>query len=104
MVYVTDSGDLQGAGGAVFGISLRSGKVETVIDASKLPGLHTPNGLATDGSSHLLLLDFGTGDLYRIAIVSHKADKIADGFDGGDGLAWDKYGRLFISSWKTGQI
>ena len=28
-------------------------------------------------------------------------EKVADGFGGGDGLAWDYYGRLYITGWKT---
>jgi len=103
-LFVSDSGDLKGMGGAVFRIDLKSKKVELVVDAKRLPGLHTPNGLAFDGASHLLLLDFGSGVLQRIKLADSSAQKIADGFDGGDGLAWDKFGRLFITSWKTGKV
>jgi glucose/arabinose dehydrogenase len=102
-VYVSDSGDLKGNSGAVYRISPK-GKVDVVADAQRMPGLHTPNGLVMDGKSHLLLLDFGTGILSRVAIADGKAEKLADGFDGGDGLAWDAFGRLFISSWKTGKV
>ena len=104
ILYVSDSGDLKGAGGAVFRIDLRSGKISLVVDPERLPGLATPNGLALDGASHLLLLDFGSGILHRIKLADNSAQKIAEGFDGGDGLAWDKFGRLFITSWKTGKV
>ncbi|HEY2251142.1 MAG TPA: hypothetical protein VGH74_08785, partial [Planctomycetaceae bacterium] len=56
-LYVSDSGDLKGAEGAVYRIDLRSGKITLVVNAEKLPGLATPNGLALDGASNLLLLD-----------------------------------------------
>ena len=103
-LYVSDSGDLKGAGGAVYRIDIRSGKVSKVVDAENLPGLNTPNGLTLDGSSHLLLLDFGSGKLYRIKLADNSSEKIAEGFDGGDALTWDKYGKLFITSWKSGKV
>jgi glucose/arabinose dehydrogenase len=103
-LFVSDSGDLMGKGGAVFRIDLNSRKITLVVDAQKMPGLHTPNGLVLDGASHLLMLDFGSGILHRIKLADSSAQKVADGFEGGDGLAWDKFGRLFISSWKTGHV
>jgi glucose/arabinose dehydrogenase len=103
-LFVSDSGDLMGKGGAVFRIDLNSRKITLVVDAQKMPGLHTPNGLALDGASHLLMLDFGSGVLHRIKLADSSAQKVADGFEGGDGLAWDKFGRLFVSSWKTGHV
>jgi glucose/arabinose dehydrogenase len=103
-LFVSDSGDTKGAGGAIFRIDVKSGKTARVVDAKALPALNTPNGLATDGASHLLLADFGTGVLYRIKLADRSVQKVADGFDGSDGLTWDKYGRLFITSWKTGKV
>ena len=35
--------------------------------------------------------------LHRIKLADGTAEKVADGFGGGDGLAWDHFGRLFIS-------
>ena len=83
---------------------MKSGKTDLVVDTKSLPALNTPNGLALDGASHLLLADFGSGVLYRIKLADKSAQKVADGFDGGDGLTWDKFGRLFITSWKTGKV
>lgn len=116
-LFVSDSGDLKGAGGAVFSINVRSGKTGLVVDATSLPGLNTPNGLALDGggpigggpifagaASHLLLADFGSGVLYRIKLADKSSQKIADGFDGADALTWDHHGRLFITSWKSGKV
>ncbi|MCI0701660.1 MAG: SMP-30/gluconolactonase/LRE family protein, partial [Planctomycetia bacterium] len=109
-IYVSDSGDLKGTGGAVYRIVLPPFKgkgeprVDLVADAKKIAGLHTPNGLAMDGGSFLLLADFGNGNLYRVKIADGSSEKIADGMDGADGLTWDYYGRLFISSWKTGKL
>ncbi|MBY0460210.1 MAG: PQQ-dependent sugar dehydrogenase, partial [Gemmataceae bacterium] len=109
-VFVSDSGDLKGNDGAVYRLTVPPPKgkgalkVETLVDAKKLKGLHTPNGLAMDGQSHIILADFGSGDIYRIKLADGSSDKIADGIDGADGLTWDPYGRLFISSWKTGKL
>ena len=103
-LFVSDSGNLMGKEGAVYSINTKTGKVETVVDTKSLPALNTPNGLALDGASHLLLLDFGSGDLYRIKLADKSFAKISQGFDGGDGLTWDYNGRLFISSWKSGNV
>jgi hypothetical protein len=103
-LFVSDSGDLKGSGGAVYRVDVKSGKTDLVVDDKAIPGLNTPNGLTLDGASHLLLADFGSGVLYRIKLADRSAAKVADGFDGSDGLTWDKYGRLFITSWKTGKV
>ncbi len=103
MIYVSDSGK-DGKGGAVYRINPKGGAVSVVIDEKKLPGLHTPNGVLNDGTSMLLVADFGTGILYRVKLADGTSEKVADGLDGADGLTWDHYGRLFISSWKTGKL
>ncbi len=102
-VYVSDSGDLKGGGGAVFRIT-PNGVVSLVTDGARIAGLNTPNGLVMDGTSFLLLADFGTGDLHRVKIADGTAEKIASGLGAGDGLAWDPYGRLFISDYKGGKV
>lgn len=116
VLYVSDSGDLKGNGGAVFRIQMvpdkgkEKGKfsfkpVVTLVTSGKTdPKIKTPNGLVMDGMNHLLMLDFGSGELLRIAVKDGKSEKIADGFDGGDGLAWDNFGQLFITSWKHGKL
>ncbi len=103
LLYVADSGDLSGSGGAVFSID-RRGKVKTIADGRTIPSLRTPKALVLDGKSYLLLLDSGTGELLRIRIADGTAIKIADGFEGGDGLAWDWFGQLFITSGKQGKV
>jgi glucose/arabinose dehydrogenase len=116
-VFISDSGDLKGSGGAVFRVTMPpmpkgkgpippkgEPKVDVLIDAKKLPGLHTPNGLAMDGASFILLADFGSGDLYRVKLSDGSSEKIADGMDGADGLTWNHHGHLFISSWKSGKV
>lgn len=101
--YVSDSGDFMGKGAAVYRINPR-GEVELILDSKRLPGLKAPNGLAMDGASHLLMLDAGTGTLYRIKLATDVVTKVADGFGVGDGLAWDKHGRLFVTDWQGGRV
>lgn len=103
MLYVSDSGTTKGEGGAVFRIT-PNGQVTLVVDAKKLPGLLTPNGLSLDGAAHLLLADFGTGHLFQIKLADGSSEKIAEGLGSADGLAWDHFGRLFITDWKGGQV
>jgi glucose/arabinose dehydrogenase len=103
MLYVSDSGDLKGTGGAVYRITPQ-GLVSLVADEKTLPGLNTPNGVLLDGASHLLVADFGTGSLYRVKLSSRASEKIAEGLGSPDGLAWDNHGRLFVSDWKGGRL
>lgn len=103
-LFVSDSGDLQGRHGAVFSIAVKTGQTELIIDSKILPALKTPNGLILENKSNLLLVDFASGILYRIKLADNSSEQLAEGFDGGDGLSWDKSGRLFVSSWKTGKV
>ena len=102
-LYVSDSGNLQGSGGAVFRIS-PTGTVKLVTDASKAKGLNTPNGLLCDGSDHLLMLDFGSGELQRVNLADGKMVRQATGYPGGDGVVVDKNGKIYISQWTTGDV
>src|SRR5262249_32309983 len=63
-VYVSDTGDAQGQGGAVYRINPKR-KVDLVTDRKRLPALQTPAGLTLDGASHLLVADAGAEVLYR---------------------------------------
>lgn len=102
-LYVSDSGDLQGGKGAVFRISAQ-GKIETIATPEKYPSIKTPNGLLMDGPEHLLVLDFAAGDLNRLGLKDGSWEKLAGGFDGGDGIVRDWDGDLYLSSWKTGKV
>jgi glucose/arabinose dehydrogenase len=112
-LYVSDSGDLTGAGGAVYRVTIpfqRPGSkpqkptVTLVADAKTIPGLHTPNGVALDGRNHLLLVDSGTGILHRIRLSDKTSETVADGFGFADGVAWDHFGRLFVSDYTSGKV
>jgi glucose/arabinose dehydrogenase len=95
-LYVTDA-RLKGAGNAVYRITPR-GKVSVALKYDQLPGIPRiiPWGIAMDGVSHLLMTDGANqGSLYRIKLANGTHEKLADGFHGGGGMAWDHYGRLF---------
>jgi glucose/arabinose dehydrogenase len=102
-LYVSDSGDLKGGEGAVFRVSLE-GKVALVTDSSKTKGLNAPNGLLCDGDGKLLMLDFGSGELQQINLKDGKMVRQAAGYLGGDGLARDANGKIYISQWTTGEV
>lgn len=102
-VFVTDMGDRKGSGGAVYRITGK-GKVTAVTDHTRWPGLHSPNGLAMDGQSFLLLADSGTGELHRVKVSDGSHEKLADGLGAPDGIAWDYFGRLFVSDYKGGRV
>lgn len=118
ILYVSNLGDLQGKGGAVYRIPPQAipkgskgtarapmaDKVSLVVDSKKLPAINIPKGLAMDGASFLLLVDSGTGALYRIKVADGSSEKLADGFGFAGGLVWDRFGRLFVSDHQTGKI
>lgn len=99
--YVSDTG--QQGRPAIYRIDPQ-GKVSLVADGKSAPILKAPNGLLMDSHQHLLILDFQTGELNRLNLTDGTTEKYAEGFDGGDGLAWDHFGRLYVSSWKNGDV
>ncbi|MDY3561921.1 PQQ-dependent sugar dehydrogenase [Gemmata sp. JC673] len=114
-VFVTDAG-ANGSGGALYRVAPPAapkgpgqggrgpGTVDVLVDATKLKGLHTPGGVAMDGASHVLFTDAGTGKVYRVKLADRTSDLIAEGVDGASGLAWDYYGRLFVSGGASGKL
>lgn len=101
--YVSDTGDTdKGGGGAIYKIS-RSGKVSLLLDETKDPRIKSPNGLLIDRDD-LWSVDFHTGELFRTSLKTLKPNKIAAGFGGGDGIARDRKGIIYISDWKNGKV
>src|SRR5205807_5866059 len=60
--------------------------------------------LVMDGFSHVLLIDSGSGELRRLRLADGTTTRVAGGFGNGGGLAWDKFGRLYLSDRKTGRV
>jgi sugar lactone lactonase YvrE len=103
-LYVSDTGDIdKGGKGAIFKIT-RAGKVTLVTSEAKDPSIKSPNGLLVDGKDKLLVVDFATGELLRLDMAKGTTEKVAEGFGGGDGLARDAQGVLYISDWKNGRV
>ena len=97
-LYVTDTGDFD-SGGLVFMIE-KSGKVSVMFEGNAK--IKAPNGILPIADSKLLIVDWG-GDLLEANLKNNKIKKIADGFDGGDGLAYNN-GVIYISRWKKGIV
>ena len=97
-LYVTDTGDFD-SGGFVFLIE-KSGKVSVMFEGNSK--IKAPNGILPIADSKLLIVDWG-GDLLEANLKNKKIKKIAGGFDGGDGLAYNN-GVIYISSWKKGIV
>jgi sugar lactone lactonase YvrE len=102
-LYVSDSGDTEKGGkGGIFSIA-SDGKVALVVSEAQNPLIKSPNGLLFERSGKLLVADFASGDLLRLDTATKQAEKLADGFGGGDGLAQDRAGTLYITDWKGGR-
>jgi hypothetical protein len=103
-LVVSDSGDRKGPTGSLFLIDPK-GKVSLLADAKRYPEWKIPNGVLFDGKSFVIMADFGAGVLWKVAVADGAAEKIASGdFEGADGLTFDHFGRLYLTSWKQGKI
>jgi len=101
-VYVSDSGDLKGKGGAIYRIA-SDGKVSTVVD-SKNPLVLGPNGLLMGPEGSLLEVDFVSGTLYSVNLQSGELTKMAEGLGAADGLLAGKNGEYYVSDWEGGKV
>ena len=87
------------------GSKLAPERATTLVgDAKSLAFLKKPNGLLMDSQNHLLVLDFESGELHRLNLDTKKFEKLAEGCVGGDGLLFDPFGRLYITSWSLGKV
>lgn len=102
-LYVSDSGDLKGQGGAIHRIG-RNGKVSTIVSGVRDARVQAPNGLLMEGQDSLLEVDFVSGILYRIRVRGGEMEKVAEGFGGGDGIVRGAGGTLYVSDWKNGKV
>jgi sugar lactone lactonase YvrE len=111
-LYISDSGDWEGGGGAIFRIT-REKKIAVVITGDDDPRLVSPNGLLMEGPDRLLVVDYTTGNLFRIDLkamlpvvagapvqpAEKILEKVAGGFGAADGLARDAGGRLIVTDY-----
>ena len=103
MLYVSDSGDANGKGGAIYRITPQ-GLPSVVANAASLPLRCKPTALLLDGASNLLFGDAHSGRLYRIKLADGSLEKLADGLGAIAGLAWDHHGRLYVSDSAGGRL
>jgi gluconolactonase len=103
-VYVSDTGDLKGKGGAIYKIDSQ-GKVTLVVNNKQESRLLGPNGLVMDDTGEVIMVvDFVSGILYSYNMKTHKLTDLAEGFGGGDGLVHHSSGKMFVSDWNNGKV
>ena len=97
-LYLSDSGDWEGRGGAIYRIG-QDKRISVVLTDEDDWRLVSPNGLLMDGPGKLLVVDYTTGILFRIDLKggSKTMQKVAGGFGAADGLVRDERGRLIIT-------
>jgi sugar lactone lactonase YvrE len=82
-LYVSDSGDLKGSGGAVYKIN-KQGKVSLVINGKQDARILAPNGLLMGKTQNcIMVVDFVSGILYRMDMKKNALIEVAKGFGGG---------------------
>jgi sugar lactone lactonase YvrE len=103
-LYVSDSGDLKGKGGAVYQINAQ-GQVRLLINGQQDNRVLAPNGLLMDDTGDVLMVvDFASGILYSYNLATKQLLDIAVGFGGGDGVVHHANGSMFVSDWKNGKV
>ncbi|HEU5304566.1 MAG TPA: SMP-30/gluconolactonase/LRE family protein [Gemmatimonadales bacterium] len=102
-IYLSDSGDWEGRGGAIYRIT-QDKKITTVITDEDDWRLVSPNGLLVEGPDKLLEVDYTTGNLFRVDLKGRTMEKVAGGFGASDGLVRDAKGRLIITNYAGHKI
>jgi DNA-binding beta-propeller fold protein YncE len=102
-LYISDSGDWEGGGGAIYRIT-QDKKITPVITQDDDVKVVSPNGLLMDGADKLLEVDYTTGFLFRVDLKGRSMEKVAGGFGASDGLVRDARGRLIISDYAGHRI
>jgi hypothetical protein len=99
-IYLSDSGDWEGRGGVIFRIT-QDKKITTLITDDDDWRLVSPNGLLLDGPNTLLVVDYTTGNLFRVDLKAtpKTLEKLAGGFGAADGLVRDAQGRLIVTDY-----
>ena len=104
-LYLSDSGDWEGRGGAIYRVG-QDKKISVVLTDEDDWRLVSPNGLLMDGPSKLLVVDYTTGILFRVDLKgqSKTMERLAPGFGSADGLVRDSRGRLLITNFSTHKL
>lgn len=106
-LYVSDSGAGAGKCGSVFRVPLAlekgKGKITILLDGRSHP-LLCPNGLLIVDEKVLILGDSGTGEVLLVPLAGGKPAVLADGLGAVDGLAQDRFGRIFVTDFEGGRM
>ena len=104
-LYLSDSGEWEGRGGAIYRIG-QDKKISVVLTDEEDWRLVSPNGLLMEGADKLLVVDYTTGILFRIDLGSGSKtmEKVAAGFGAADGLVRDTRGRLIITNYSGHKV
>jgi len=102
-VYVTDSGGMEGASGGIFRITADGG-VASVLTGQWAGGLKAPCGLVVEDAENLLCVDAASGEIYRVRMSDGQLTRYVTGHLGGNGLALNAQGKLFVSEWMSGKV
>lgn len=103
-IYIADSGNRKGEGGAIFRIASKDKKISVVVSAKDKPEIKMPNGVLPDGKDHVLMADFLAGVLYRVSLADGELESVADELGAADGIVRDAKGNLYVSDWKGGHV
>ncbi|WP_459556340.1 PQQ-dependent sugar dehydrogenase [Lacunimicrobium album] len=96
-LVISDADDSSKARRAVYMVDVRSKRV-TVYDDTKIKNMEEPRGVAFDGNSFALVAD-QKGLMYRINLeTGDSSDVIKSGLTDVNGITWDDFGQLFLSS------
>jgi glucose/arabinose dehydrogenase len=82
----------------------QKGQGDVVVGAKDMPAPGNVLSVAMDGYSFLLATIADSGQLVRIKLADRTATKVAEGLGEGAGMVWDKFGRLYISDGKGGNV
>ncbi|HJR17321.1 MAG TPA: SMP-30/gluconolactonase/LRE family protein [Gemmatimonadales bacterium] len=104
-LYLSDSGDWEGRGGAIYRVAPDK-KISVVLTDDDDWRLVSPNGLLLDGANRLLVVDYTTGILFRVDLTRAEKTmvKVASGFGAADGLVRDARGRLIITNYAAHKV
>jgi sugar lactone lactonase YvrE len=101
-LLVSDTGNVDGSGGgAIFRVS-PAGEVAVLAGSDTIPDLGSVNGLAS-GPGGIYAVGFASGALY-VLDGAGTWTKLKDGLGAGDGLALDRFHRLYVTDHTGGTV
>jgi DNA-binding beta-propeller fold protein YncE len=100
-IYVSDSGEWEGRGGAVYKIT-QDKQVSLVLSDDTAWAMVSPNGLLLDGKGNLLVYDWTTAVISKVDLATKAVTKLSGSPGQGDGLAFEPNGSLVLSAYFKG--